>query len=58
MIPLRKGAVSDVGYRFRRNTFSKLDYWYPAETTENQFFDITSFNSDTFWGTNFESHIA
>ena len=43
------GLFTDAGYRFRRNTFDRLDYWYPfIESTEQTFWDVKVFNSDTF----------
>ena len=40
---------SDTGYRFRKNTFSRIDKWWPfAPATEEGFYDTVYYNTDTF----------
>ena len=49
MITLEAGHFSDTGYRFRKNTFFRVDEWYPFRAREEEeFYDVTRFNSDTF----------
>ena len=48
IVELSPGHFSDTGYRFRKNTFYRKDEWYPLKETENQFYDLTIFNSDIF----------
>jgi len=53
------GTYSDTGYRFRKNTFDRVDEWYPfysAETTK--FYDFTLFNSDVYAVSDDLTHIA
>ena len=48
-IPLSAGSFSDVGMRFRLNTFDANDSYIPAvPSTKRKFYDLTFFNSDTY----------
>jgi len=49
MIPMKSGSFSDTGYRFRKNSYYRDDYWYPfGDESYNDFYDIAFFNSDTY----------
>ena len=48
-IPLATGKFSDTGYRFRKNIFNRNDEWAPfSNESEEEFYDILQYNSDTF----------
>ena len=44
-LPIDTHYYSDVGYRFRKNSFGYKDYWYPEQSEgELVFFDLKFFN--------------
>ena len=47
-IPMAPGQYTDSGYRFRKNTFERKDFWIPyIDEGKHVFYDVMLFNSDT-----------
>ena len=48
-VPLGDGQYSDTGYRIRKNSYEKLDHWFPMwPTYDGTFFETLFFNTDTY----------
>ena len=46
-IRLKAGTFSDLGYRFRENSFNKGDHWFPGlGSSFLKFYDTVYFNTD------------
>jgi len=46
-IPLKEGVFTDAGYRFRKNEFTKSDYYWPFwGKNVVEFFDVVFYNND------------
>ena len=46
-LKFKPGVFSDAGYRYRKNTFNKVDHWVPGWPKEYEhFYDVIFFSSD------------
>ena len=46
-VRLKAGTFTDLGYRFRENTFDKSDHWIPGvKESDLKFYDSVFFNTD------------
>ena len=49
IIPLKTGAFTGTGFRFRKNVFTTLDYWLPMWPKQIiTFYDLVLFNNDIY----------
>ena len=46
--PLQLGFYSDVGYRYKKNVFTRNDNIFFEENNEATFFTFETYNEDTF----------
>ena len=45
---MSKGLYTDASYRFRKNEYTRNDYWYPSADQKIHFYDVIKYNNDLY----------